>query len=506
MKAPKIGRFGARGKRYIWAMVSSTDGRQTSIPVAEFAIVDVETTGTIHDGKITEIAIIVHDGTRELERFTTLFNPGRRIDPYVARLTGITDRMVADAPFFEEHAQRILELTRDRIFVAHNVSFDYAFLKMEFRSMGIEFKRDTLDSIDICRRIIPDLPSYSLKKLCTSIGIPMNGHHRALDDTEATALLFARLYQQDMRTVFSRVKADIPNVNIPPNLPSSQLTDIPETTGVYYFHEADEQILYIGKSIDLRKRILSHFHPKEKKKWAELWRNIHSISFEETGSELVALLLESQEIKLQQPRLNVSLKRQHPLPYSIFEGVDERGYVTFSIRRRDSRNGSIIDLRGYKEGERLLLKACESYGLCRCLVGLQQLKGNCFQHQIRQCDGAGMGLVTAEEYNERAAKARRSLSFTVDNLLIVGSGRHADEYSLVQMEDGRYIGYGFIDKEQANAPLDELLTNIRPQQDNIDAQRIIRNHLVGSRSGKRLPYRILEDGSRMFTTTSQRQD
>lgn len=479
-------------------MSETKGGAQTSIPVAEFAIVDVETTGTIHDGKITEIAIIVHDGTRELDRFSTLLNPGRRIDPYVARLTGITDRMVAGAPFFEEHAQRILEMTRDRIFVAHNVSFDYAFLKMEFKAMGIEFKRDTLDSIDICRRIIPDLPSYSLKKLCVSIGIPMNGHHRALDDTEATALLFAKLYQKDMRTVFSRVKADIPNVNIPPNLPSSQLVDIPETTGVYYFHDGDGQILYIGKSVDLRKRILSHFHPKEKKKWADLWRSIHSISFEETGSELVALLLESQEIKRQQPRLNVALKRQHPLPYSVFEGVDEQGYVTFAIKRRETKSDSIIDLRGYKEGERLLLRTAERFKLCRCLMGLQQLKGNCFQHQIKECDGAKMGLVSPEEYNARAARARKAMSFDIENLIIVGPGRHAEEYALVQVEQGRYMGYGFIAKDEASAPLDTLLESIRPQEDNPDAQRLIRNFMFASKQGKRLLYAIGEDGSRHY--------
>lgn len=473
-------------------------GVQTSIPVAEFAIVDVETTGTIHDGKITEIAVIVHDGTRELDRFTTLFNPGRRIDPYVARLTGITDRLVADAPFFEQHSARILEMTRDRIFVAHNVSFDYAFLKMEFRALGIEFKRDTLDSIDICRRIIPDLPSYSLKKLCVSIGIPMNGHHRALDDTEATALLFAKLYQQDMKTVFSRIKADIPNVNIPPNLPSSQLENIPEGGGVYYFHDADEQILYIGKSVELRKRILSHFHPKEKKKWADLWRNIHSITYEETGSELVALLLESQEIKHQQPRLNVALKRQHPLPYCVFEGVDERGYVTFSIKRRETKTDSIIDLRGYKEGERLLLRTAERFKLCRCLMGLQQLKGNCFQHQIQECDGAKMGLVTRDEYNARALRARQSMSFVIENVIIVGAGRNVDEYSLVQVEQGRYIGYGFIAKEEATAQLDTLLENIRPQEDNPDAHRIIRNYMYASKQGKRLHYRINQDGTRDY--------
>jgi DNA polymerase III subunit epsilon len=481
-------------------MSKSGDAVQLSIPVAEFAIVDVETTGTIHDGKITEIAIIVHDGTKELDRFTTLLNPGRRIDPYVARLTGITDRMVASAPVFEEHAERIMEMTRDRIFVAHNVSFDYAFLKMEFRSIGLEFKRDTLDSIDICRRIIPDLPSYSLKKLCASIGIPMDAHHRALDDTQATALLFAKLYEMDKKTVFSRVKADIPNVNIPPNLPSSQLENIPETTGVYYFHDADDQILYIGKSLDLRKRVLSHFHPKEKKKWAELWRNIHSISYEETGSELAALLLESHEIKRQQPKLNVALKTPHPLPYSIFEGMDENGYITFALRRRETKAEAIIDVRGYKEGERLLLAQADRFNLCQCLMGLHQLKGNCFQHQIEACRGAKMGLETAEDYNRRAMRARQSMSFKIENLLIVGAGRNSNEYSLVQVEHGRYIGYGFVTKDIGHVPLDELLGHVRAQEDNPDAQRIIRNFIYRNKQGKRLPYRVNEDGSRDFAS------
>jgi DNA polymerase-3 subunit epsilon len=269
--------------------MSKPGADQLTLPLTQFAIVDIETTGTIHDGKITEIAIIIHDGTKELERFTTLLNPQRKIDFYVVKLTGITDHMVANAPLFEEHAQRIFDMTKDRVFVAHNVSFDYGFLKKEFANLKMEFKRETLDTIDICRRIIPDLPSYSLGKLCATLGIEMDSHHRALDDTAATATLFQRLFQKDPTTIFSRIKPDIPDVRIPPNLPASELENLPTGTGIYYFYDGDEQILYVGKSINIKKRVLSHFHPKEKKKWAELWKAVHSISFEETGSELVAL-------------------------------------------------------------------------------------------------------------------------------------------------------------------------------------------------------------------------
>ncbi len=478
--------------------MSKPGADQLSLPLTQFAIVDIETTGTIHDGKITEIAVIIHDGTKELERFTTLLNPQRKIDFYVVKLTGITDRMVADAPLFEEHAQRIFEMTKDRVFVAHNVSFDYGFLKKEFANLKIEFKRETLDTIDICRRIIPDLPSYSLGKLCATLGIEMDSHHRALDDTAATATLFQRLFQKDPTTVFSRIKPDMPDVRIPPNLPASELENLPTGAGIYYFYDGDEQILYVGKSINIKKRVLSHFHPKEKKKWAELWRAVHSISFEETGSELVALLLESQEIKKLQPPINHSQKQPY-FSYGIYENVDEQGYINLAIKRKKNLEGQpLVEIRSYFEGKRLLLKQAKKHELCECLLGLQSPKGNCFQYQIKNCRGTKMGLETAEEYNKRINAAKNSLGMTMNNTLVIGTGRTNEEYSLVQIEDGKYVGYGFIEKEEANQPLEHILEFIRRQNDNPDTRKIILNYLSKNKKDKLIQYKKSPDQGRDF--------
>jgi len=471
---------------------------QLTLPLTQFAIVDIETTGTIHDGKITEIAVIIHDGEKELERFTTLLDPQRKIDWYVVKLTGITDQMVADAPLFAEHAERIFEMTKDRVFVAHNVSFDYGFLKKEFANLKMEFKRETLDTIDICKRIIPNLPSYSLGKLCASVGIEMSSHHRALDDTAATATLFQMLFKKDSETVFSRIRPDIPNVKVPPNLPPSNLENIPSSAGVYYFYDGDDQILYVGKSIDLHKRVLSHFHPKEKKKWAELWKKIHSISYEETGSELVALLLESQEIKKLQPPINKAQKLPY-FPYGIFESKDENGYISLSIKRKKNLEGEpLVEVKGYNEGKRLLLNQAKKHQLCQCLLGLHDIKGNCFQYQIKNCKGSKMGLETAEEYNIRVVAAIASLGMPMSNTLVIGTGRTSEEYSLVQIEDGKYVGYGFIEKEEANQPLENLLEFVRKQNDNPDTRKIIRNYLAKNKRDKLIEYKKSPDQGRDF--------
>lgn len=471
---------------------------QLSLPLTQFAIVDIETTGTIHDGKITEIAIIIHDGEKEIERFTTLLNPQRKIDRYVVKLTGITDQMVADAPLFEEFADKIFEMTKDCVFVAHNVSFDYGFLKKEFAAIGKEYKREILDTIDICRRIIPGLPSYSLGKLCASLGIEMDSHHRALDDTAATAILFERLFKKDPKTVFSRIKPDMPNVRIPPNLPASELEGLPNGAGVYYFYDGDEQILYVGKSINIKKRVLSHFHPKEKKKWAELWKSVHSISFEETGSELVALLLESQEIKELQPPINYAQKKTH-FRYGIYTIENEDGYIAFSIRRINKQETQpLIEIGNYHEGKRLLLGQAIKYELCQCLMGLQRLNGRCFHYQIKNCRGTAMGFEPPEEYNARVEKMKHSFGMTMANTLVIGQGRSADEYSLVQVEDGKYIGYGFIQKDDANQPLEDVLAHVRKQNDNPDTRKLISNYLSKNKRDKVVTYKKNPDQGRDF--------
>lgn len=477
---------------YLCCMAKTT-APQLELPLQEFAVLDIETTGTQGNGGITEIAIIIHDGVSEKSRFVTLINPERKIDPFVARLTGITDALVANAPKFHEVAKQILETIGDRVIVAHNASFDYGFLKAMYRSLGFRFERDTLCTIEVARDIFPGHKSYGLKNITRDLGIPLPRHHRALGDTEATAKLLELLYANDAGKLFKRIKPDLPEVRIPPNLPPDQLKDLPEEVGVYYFHDADGNMLYVGKSIDIRKRVLQHFHPTEKRKWAELWKKVHSISYSFTGSELIALLLETAEIKLHQPPLNQANKRPH-FPYGIFYSMAENGYAQFTIGRNTPTAEPLVEMRSYMDCKRLLLKKAEELKLCPCLMGIDRNERSCFNFQVHLCSGAGVGHEGPPDYNQRAEKLRTSLSFPYANAVIIGRGRNADERSVIHIAEGVYRGFGFVPYEMSSISLMDLIEDIRPQKDDPDIRKIIHGFLRKDREHKIVEYVLTDDG------------
>ena len=274
-----------------------------------FAIIDTETTGgkPLND-RVTEIAIIVHNGKRVIESYSTLINPCRKIDPFVSGMTGITDEMVQDAPLFSDVVQKIIDLTEGKIFVAHNVRFDYGVLRNEFKRLGKTFIRKQLCTVKLSRKIIPGLPSYSLGRLCESLDIQIQNRHRALGDAEATAVLFERLLLNDRKEMIrSELNEGLTDGILPPNIQKNQVEILPEDPGVYYFLDQNKKILYIGKSTNIRKRVISHFsNDLKSQKSASMKEKIHGIDYKLTGNELVALLEESNEIKRFMPPYNVS--------------------------------------------------------------------------------------------------------------------------------------------------------------------------------------------------------
>ncbi|MEY2799544.1 MAG: hypothetical protein RI934_532, partial [Bacteroidota bacterium] len=277
-----------------------------------YAIIDIETTGGSPSySKITEIAIILHDGQKVIEEFCTLVNPECSIPYQITQLTGISNDMVRDAPPFYEVAKKIIELTKDAVFVAHNVNFDYNFVKAAFKELGYDYHRNTLCTVRMSRHAFPGFPSYSLGKLCDSLNIQLSNRHRALGDAKATAILFDRIIQSN-----SSILDDIKNAaitipkNLPPQLKEDALLKIPNgVTGVYYFHNSNGDVIYVGKSKDIKKRIVQHFAAGKTKKAARMLEDVAHISIENTGSELIALLLESDEIKKIKPIYNTSQKR-----------------------------------------------------------------------------------------------------------------------------------------------------------------------------------------------------
>ncbi len=276
----------------------------------KYAIIDIETTGANRGGnKITEIAIIVTDGKEILDSFSTLLNPERSIPVNITYLTGITNDMVMDKPKFYEVAKKIVEITDGCIFVAHNVFFDYNFIKSEFNELGFSYNRKKLCTVRMSRRAFPGLKSYSLGNLTKHFKISLKNHHRAMDDAKATFELFKLIQKNAPEITQTTLDEKSPVSTPPPKLETSKIDNLPQAPGLYYFYSEEGELLYVGKSKSIRSRVINHFRPNiKRKKDLQLKNQVADIQYVLTGNELAALLYESQEIKNLQPPFNTALK------------------------------------------------------------------------------------------------------------------------------------------------------------------------------------------------------
>lgn len=445
----------------------------------KFAIVDIETTGGNASGnKITEIAFYIHDGEKIIDEFVSLINPECSIPPFISNLTGISNEMVENAPKFYEIAKDIVEITTDAVFVAHNATFDYGFIREEFKSLGYNFSRDYLCTLKLSRKLIPGIASYSLGNLCQSLAIPISNRHRASGDALATVKLFELILKRDRdgETVNAFTKNDYLHLRFPPGFDHKILDNVSEKPGVYYFHNSAGDIIYVGKSLNIRKRILSHFANKQSKKAIELRNSIADISFEETGNELIALLLESEEIKKIQPVFN-RMQRRTVFNYGIFTDLTDTGYIRLYPAKVKNIDDALITAGSFDEAEAILERIQTKNNLCQKLCGSKVIKHACFGYSVRLCKGACIGKEPAEEYNERAQTALDSIQYTYQNFMIIGSGRNHNEKSITHVESGRYKGFGYFEPEFVTAHPEVLRDLVKPRPDNRDVQRIIRHFL-----------------------------
>lgn len=274
-----------------------------------YAIIDIETTGGQYNEEgITEIAIHRFDGNDIIDSFISLINPEKEIQPFVVNLTGINNNMLRGAPKFFEVAKRIVEITTNCILVAHNTSFDYRILKTEFRRLGYNFEVPTLCTVELSKKLMPDLESYSLGKLCRNIGIPVTERHRANGDALATVKLLQLLLQKDVGKEI--IKSSVKTGN---NRDLSQkllgiLDDLPSKTGVFYFHDFKGEILFLGKGKNIRKMVNQIFLQTTLKS-KSLLKELSSITFEITGSELISNLKYHEEAMLHKPKYNKVIMR-----------------------------------------------------------------------------------------------------------------------------------------------------------------------------------------------------
>lgn len=441
-----------------------------------YAILDIETTGGKYNEEgITEIAIYRFDGHQIVDQFSSLVNPERSIQPFVVNLTGINSKMLRNAPKFYEVAKRIIEITEDCILVAHNAKFDNRILTTEFDRLGYAFEKNTLCTVELSKKLIPDLPSYSLGKLVRTLGIPLTDRHRAQGDAKATVALFKMLLNKDSakEIIKESVKKD-PKRQLEPKL-IDMIAAAPSEIGVYYMHNQEGDLIYIGKSKNIKKRLTQHF-TSDNKKSKRIQLEVTSISYEKTGNELIALLKESAEIKKNKPLYNRALRRT-VFKHQLGHFVDEEGYINLKIEKADNRKKPITTFTNYQQAKSAVFKITEKFNLCQKLTGLHQTTGNCFLYGIKECNGACIQEESAEDYNERVQEFLTEYSYANKSMLIIDKGRDIDERSVILIENGEYKGFGFYSLNHQINNIEILKSIINPAINDRDSQHIIQTYL-----------------------------
>jgi DNA polymerase III subunit epsilon len=455
-----------------------------------YAIIDIETTGgSSRLEKITEIAIYQHDGERITGEFITLINPERNIPYFITNLTGITNEMVEKAPKFYEVAKQIIEFTEGRTFVAHNAKFDYSFIREEFKALGYNYKRSLLDTVTLGRKLLPGHRSYSLGNICRDLEIEINGRHRAAGDALATTKLFELLIREEALKNGSKSKPfkNTRNSKLHPKLDLAKIASIPEEAGVYYFYDEKRNLIYIGKSNNLMQRISTHLSNNTTGRAMEMRDSIADLSWEITGSELIALIKESFEIKSNKPLYNRA-QRRTGFRWGIYSFYDAQGYLNYKYQQVKEDEDHLALFTSKDKARSKLSQMIEDYKLCQKLTGLYDTDGACFHHQVGICRGACTGIESAVDYNERAEKALEEFVFTQRNFFIIDRGRNPNERCAVKINNGKFSGYGYFDINDIGFGLSAVHECIKASQDNRDIQVILKSYLRRNRVEKIVEY------------------
>ncbi len=434
-----------------------------------YAIVDIETTGgSAASSGITEIAIHVHDGERVVQHFTTLINPQQRVPDFITALTGINNAMVASAPTFNEVAKTIFDLLSNTVFVAHNVNFDYSFVHHQLKKCGYELNVNKLCTVRLSRKVFKDLPSYSLGKLCKSLNINVDDRHRADGDAKATVVLFNKILQAGgMEHIDKMLKRTSSEQWLPMQLEKQKINALPSTAGVYYFHDSKGKIIYVGKAINIKKRVTSHFtHNDAGNRRQNFIRLVADISFKICANELHALILESTEIKRLWPKYNYSQK-QPIQKYALYSFEDSRGYLRLAIDKKKKNFPSVYNFNLLHEGQVLLRKMLEEFGLNEKLCYIDKTP---FSHTDIEF------TETPRYYNGKVKTAIETLIQQLPTFALIDEGINKNEKLCFLIEKGNFWGMGFVTEAKAINDIDALKDAIEPYSDNDFIRNSIYNY------------------------------
>jgi DNA polymerase III subunit epsilon len=442
-----------------------------------YAIVDIETTGGYAAGNgIIEIAIRVFDGKKVVETYETLVNPLQKIPRYIQGFTGINDEMVQDAPCFEDIAREVYYYLNDKIFVAHNVNFDYSFIKNHLGLFGYTLNTKKLCTVRLSRQIFPGFPSYSLGNLCDSLGIEIVNRHRAGGDAAATVILFEKLLSGDEKGfIQNSLKKNSKEQCLPPNVPKDDFVKLPTAPGVYYFHDSKGKVVYVGKAKNIRKRVNSHFsNNSDSKQKQNFVRNVHSIRFQETATELMAAILESSEIKKLWPVYNKSQKGREE-EFGIFMYEDRSGFMRLAIERKRRNSNPVCSFHYKVDGHGVLRKLIREFSLCPKLCFLQTDNSQCQGIIDEHCKGACEKKEEAQAYNKRVLEAIASLTHK-PSYIVLDKGIKPNEQSCIMVLNGSFFGMGYLPKNLDTISPETVREYIQPYKENNFIQNLLTSH------------------------------
>ncbi|MHA7131865.1 exonuclease domain-containing protein [Algoriphagus namhaensis] len=422
----------------------------------QFAVVDIETAGgRPQQGGITEIAVVIHDGNQIIDSYETLLNPETNIPTYITGLTGIDQAMVSSAPTFAEIAEELWELLEGRVFVAHQVNFDFGFIKEAFARLGKDFSPQKLCTVRLSRKIFPGYRSYSLGRICETRGIPILARHRAMGDARATAILFGQMMEENSDVIFHSLKRNSGERFLPPNFPKEKYQQIPEQCGVYYMLNEKGKTIYVGKAINIKERFKNHFSGNSLPSLKEaLKAEVVDLKWELCGSEFFALLFETLEIKRLWPKYNSAMKRPKTL-WGLFQFEDGLGFQRFQIAQVRKGLLPVETFFSRDEAVTFLRQGIQNHELCEKLCGLRKVSCNT---EDSPCLGACHSAEPAEVYNSRLQDFVSKIKDTQKEILLKLEGRSEEEQLHCVFDRGILSKYAFVPQGEEKMDAKEFVT------------------------------------------------
>ncbi|MCO5248577.1 MAG: exonuclease domain-containing protein [Chitinophagales bacterium] len=376
------------------------------------------------------MAIIITDGENIIEEYQSLLNPQKPISGFISNLTGITNKMVKSAPLFNDIAETVYNQLKDAVFVAHNVSFDYRFLKAAFDDCGFQFSAPHLCTLQLSRKIHPNQPSHSLGKLCKSLGIVVKNRHRAYGDAEATARLFNRMFQTQTDFILESIELDIiRSLNLPVSISPYQIEQVREQIGVYILYDDSNRILYISKTKNLRKSIIAHFQESKDTEIQKIRTLITSFEIFESPTELLSIIMETKLKRDFIPQYGAK-RRSNILKYGLFCETDNAGYTLFSIE--EATNGHTHTPLKFSSKTKAVKYINKLY----------------FKLQLSPKQ---KHTLPAREYNQTVENLIKSSIYPIQDGYIVEKSKKDDRRVIYFIRDFELISYNIIDdKGQIN--------------------------------------------------------